>query len=80
MIPFEITEEDTRRLRIEGPSGRIIRAVWGPLNQTIVAAGEDSIIRQFDVEVSSIFLHFCHKLYSSSFFFSEKDWKTFERK
>ena len=39
------------KLKLEGPSGRINRAVWGPLNETIIAAGEDCVIRQWDAEV-----------------------------
>lgn len=37
-------------LTITGPTGRINRAVWGPLNQTIITAGEDSVVRKWDAE------------------------------
>lgn len=36
---------------MKGPQGRINRAVWGPLNKTIISAGEDAVIRIWDVEV-----------------------------
>lgn len=39
-------------LVIKGPQGRINRAVWGPLNKTIISAGEDAIVRIWDSEVS----------------------------
>nr|XP_027095240.1 eukaryotic translation initiation factor 3 subunit I-like [Coffea arabica] len=32
-------------LVLKGPQGRINRAVWGPLNKTIISGGEDSVIR-----------------------------------
>jgi len=35
---------------------RINRAVWGPLNQTIVSGGEDKVIRIWDAEVFQFFL------------------------
>lgn len=38
-------------LTLKGPQGRINRAVWGPLNRTIISAGEDAVIRIWDVEV-----------------------------
>lgn len=38
-------------LTIKGPQGRINRAVWGPLNKTIISAGEDATIRIWDSEV-----------------------------
>ena len=34
-----------------GHEGRITRAVWGPLNRTIISAGEDGTVRSWDVEV-----------------------------
>ncbi|MBA0719890.1 hypothetical protein Golax_007537, partial [Gossypium laxum] len=46
--PTEQTEES--ELVIKGPQGRINRAVWGPLNRTIVSAGEDAVIRIWDSE------------------------------
>ncbi len=33
-----------------GHEGRIMRAVWGPLNKTIISAGEDGTVRLWDVE------------------------------
>ncbi|KAM7272146.1 hypothetical protein ACFE04_031360 [Oxalis oulophora] len=41
-------------LVLKGPQGRINRAVWGPLNHTIISAGEDSIIRIWDSETGKI--------------------------
>lgn len=43
-------------LVLQCPDGkkRINRAVWGPLNQTIVSAGEDTVIRIWDTEVTHI--------------------------
>lgn len=41
-------------LLIKGPQGRINRAVWGPLNRTIISAGEDAVIRIWDSEVTSL--------------------------
>ncbi|KAK8958108.1 Eukaryotic translation initiation factor 3 subunit I [Platanthera guangdongensis] len=38
-------------LTIKGPQGRINRAVWGPLNKTIISAGEDAVVRIWDSEV-----------------------------
>jgi WD40 repeat protein len=38
-------------LTIKGPQGRINRAVWGPLNTTIISAGEDAVVRIWDSEV-----------------------------
>ncbi|GAU16204.1 hypothetical protein TSUD_298360 [Trifolium subterraneum] len=37
-------------LVIKGPQGRINRAIWGPLNETIISGGEDSVIRIWDSE------------------------------
>ncbi|KAJ6356610.1 hypothetical protein OIU78_004664, partial [Salix suchowensis] len=41
-------------LTITGPTGRINRAVWGPLNKTIISAGEDSVIRIWDSETGKL--------------------------
>ncbi|KAL7227937.1 hypothetical protein ACSBR1_022753 [Camellia fascicularis] len=41
-------------LTIKGPRGRINRAVWGPLNKTIVSAGEDAIIRIWNSETGKL--------------------------
>ncbi|MBA0658364.1 hypothetical protein Goklo_010575, partial [Gossypium klotzschianum] len=50
--PTEQTEES--ELVIKGPQGRINRAVWGPLNRTIVSAGEDAVIRIWDSETGKL--------------------------
>ena len=39
-------------LILKGPQGRIQRAVWWPLNRTIISAGEDAVIRIWDSEVT----------------------------
>jgi WD40 repeat protein len=44
-------ETDESALVITGIKGRINRAVWGPLNRTIITAGEDATIRIWDSEV-----------------------------
>ncbi|XP_050234537.1 eukaryotic translation initiation factor 3 subunit I-like [Mercurialis annua] len=41
-------------LVLRGPQGRINRAVWGPLNQTIISAGEDAVIRIWDSETGKL--------------------------
>ncbi|XP_065847973.1 eukaryotic translation initiation factor 3 subunit I-like [Euphorbia lathyris] len=41
-------------LVLKGPQGRINRAVWGPLNRTIISAGEDAIIRIWDAETGKL--------------------------
>ncbi|CAN0887497.1 Eukaryotic translation initiation factor 3 subunit I [Linum grandiflorum] len=41
-------------LVLKGPQGRINRAVWGPLNRTIITAGEDSVIRRWDTETGKL--------------------------
>ncbi|RXI06876.1 hypothetical protein DVH24_026012 [Malus domestica] len=38
-------------LILKGPKGRINRAVWGPLNRTIISTGEDAVIRIWDAEL-----------------------------
>ncbi|KAL4280527.1 hypothetical protein GQ457_03G043990 [Hibiscus cannabinus] len=50
----EQTEESA--LVIKGPQGRINRAVWGPLNTTIVSAGEDAVIRLWDSETGKLLM------------------------
>ncbi len=37
-----------------GPEGRINRALWGPLNETLLTGGEDGVIRLWDVETGQI--------------------------
>lgn len=39
---------------LKGPQGRINRAVWGPLNTTIISAGEDAIVRIWDSETGKL--------------------------
>lgn len=48
-VAFSETSESVMVLK--GPQGRINRAVWGPLNRTILSGGEDAIIRIWDTEV-----------------------------
>ncbi|EXC32128.1 Eukaryotic translation initiation factor 3 subunit I [Morus notabilis] len=50
--PDDQTSESV--LVIKGPQGRINRAVWGPLNQTIISGGEDTIIRIWDSETGKL--------------------------
>ncbi|TYG55875.1 hypothetical protein ES288_D08G018300v1 [Gossypium darwinii] len=49
--------------------GRINRAVWGPLNRTIVSAGEDAVIRIWDSET-------VHTSFTGSLDKSAKLWDT----
>ncbi|VVA17497.1 PREDICTED: eukaryotic [Prunus dulcis] len=41
-------------LILKGPQGRIQRAVWWPLNRTIISAGEDAVIRIWDSETGKL--------------------------
>ncbi|KAG7941923.1 hypothetical protein I3843_16G073200 [Carya illinoinensis] len=41
-------------LTIKGPQGRINRAVWGPLNKTLISAGEDAVVRIWDSETGKL--------------------------
>ncbi|KAK9141214.1 hypothetical protein Scep_010895 [Stephania cephalantha] len=50
--PSEQTGESV--LTIKGPQGRINRAVWGPLNQTLISAGEDAVVRIWDAETGKL--------------------------
>merc|ERR1711990_1019084 len=36
-----------------GHSGKISRAIWGPLNRTIISCGEDCTLRIWDVETGT---------------------------
>lgn len=38
-------------MELLGHEGRITRVLWGPLNRTILSAGEDGTLRLWDVEV-----------------------------
>jgi len=49
---IHVAETGESVLTIKGPQGRINRAVWGPLNTTIISAGEDAVVRIWDSEVS----------------------------
>mmetsp|Transcript_1151 Transcript_1151/g.1614 ORF Transcript_1151/g.1614 Transcript_1151/m.1614 type:complete len:322 (-) Transcript_1151:306-1271(-) len=37
------------KLKLYGPQGRITRAAWGPLNETIISTGEDGVLTKWDV-------------------------------
>ncbi|KAK1404238.1 Eukaryotic translation initiation factor 3 subunit I [Heracleum sosnowskyi] len=52
--PSEQSDESV--LTIKGPQGRINRAVWGPLNRTIISAGEDAVVRIWDSETGKLLL------------------------
>ncbi|KAH9299278.1 hypothetical protein KI387_030960 [Taxus chinensis] len=41
-------------LTIPGTKFRINRAVWGPLNRTIISAGEDAVVRLWDSETGQL--------------------------
>lgn len=48
-IAEDIEDQDNESVVVmRGPNGRINRAVWGPLNKTIISCGEDAIIRVWD--------------------------------
>ncbi|KAK9705283.1 hypothetical protein RND81_07G044900 [Saponaria officinalis] len=48
-IAEDIAEQtDDSLVVMRGPTGRINRAVWGPLNEFIISGGEDAIIRMWD--------------------------------
>ena len=50
-IRFWSAESSEDILTITGPQGRINRVMWGPLNKTIISAGEDATVRIWDAEV-----------------------------
>lgn len=50
------TETGESVLLLKGPQGRINRAVWGPLNKTIISGGEDAVVRIWDSEVMIVFM------------------------
>ncbi|KAH6763886.1 Transducin/WD40 repeat-like superfamily protein [Perilla frutescens var. hirtella] len=41
-------------LVLKGPQGRINRAIWGPLNATVISGGEDSVVRIWDSETGKL--------------------------
>ena len=41
-------------VKLTGFTGRVNRAVWGPLNKTIITAGEDGTLRQFDAQTGEM--------------------------
>lgn len=41
-------------LTLNGHEGKITRAVWGPLNKTIISVGEDAVIRLWDSETGQL--------------------------
>ncbi|CAL9781761.1 unnamed protein product [Musa acuminata subsp. burmannicoides] len=51
---FFFAETSESVLTIKGPQGPINRAVWGPLNKTIISAGEDAVIRVWDTETGQL--------------------------
>ncbi|XP_008808070.2 eukaryotic translation initiation factor 3 subunit I-like isoform X2 [Phoenix dactylifera] len=50
----DVSQTGESVLTIKGPHGRINRAVWGPLNKTIISAGEDAVIRIWDSETGQL--------------------------
>ncbi|KAK6775591.1 hypothetical protein RDI58_026592 [Solanum bulbocastanum] len=49
-----INEISESVLVLKGPQGRINRAVWGPLNKTIISACEDAVLHIWDAETGKI--------------------------
>eukprot|EP00850_Spirogloea_muscicola_P019068 SM000183S03962 [mRNA] locus=s183:16269:18475:+ [translate_table: standard] len=47
-------QDDETLLTIKGPVGRINRCVWGPLNRTLIGAGEDATVRMWDAETGQV--------------------------
>lgn len=41
-------------LTLNGHEGKVTRAVWGPLNKTIISVGEDAVIRLWDSETGQL--------------------------
>ena len=51
-IAEDAAEQNTTILQsLKGPTGRIQRVEWTDLNRTLISAGEDGIVRRWDVEV-----------------------------
>ncbi|CAH9120224.1 unnamed protein product [Cuscuta europaea] len=50
--PEDQTSESV--LILKGSQKRINRAVWGPLNKTIISGGEDSVLRIWDAETGKL--------------------------
>lgn len=54
-IEKDLSRQDSESiLTIPGSKGRINRAVWGPLNRTIISAGEDAVVRLWDSETGKL--------------------------
>ncbi|KAI3495265.1 hypothetical protein L1887_37523 [Cichorium endivia] len=53
---------------LKGPQGRINRAVWGPLNKTIIGAGEDVVVRIWDTEDLNLIFYSVSCTYTLSSF------------
>ncbi|KAH7435719.1 hypothetical protein KP509_06G076700 [Ceratopteris richardii] len=54
-VDSESLRDSSESLRIiTGIQGRINRAVWGPLNKTIISAGEDATIRIWDAQTGKL--------------------------
>ncbi|KAL7200043.1 hypothetical protein ACSBR2_022198 [Camellia fascicularis] len=53
-LAFNPDETGESLLTIKGPQGRINRAVWGPLNKTIISAGEDAVVHIWDSETGKL--------------------------
>lgn len=52
-VADDAAEQDTTILQsLKGPTGRIQRVEFTDLNRTLISAGEDGIVRRWDVEVS----------------------------
>ncbi|URD81892.1 hypothetical protein MUK42_07804 [Musa troglodytarum] len=50
----DVSQTSESVLTIKGPQARINRVVWGPLNKTIISAGEDAVIRVWDTETGQV--------------------------
>ena len=53
LVPAETSE---RLFTLEGPKGRIQRALFGPLDKTFVTGGEDGTIRLWDTETGKVLI------------------------
>ncbi|KAJ8629299.1 hypothetical protein MRB53_022622 [Persea americana] len=52
--PAEQTSESVLTIKVPEGRLRINRAVWGPLNRTIISAGEDAVVRIWDSETGKL--------------------------